>query len=395
MSFQPSINITYDIGKANIFEQYVPNINQLNIMETILSKLIFEQQHANLIVGPYGAGKSLVATMTTTLLTDDLNKKEIKQFFNDVFTVAPSIEEKLKEVTLQKNAYRWLPITITGKSGDFESIILESIEKQCKDLGVTITLKHDATYILELVDSWEKDFKMAYARLEEILISMNITMDDFKKNIASGDDEYVEGFKEIYPKIVFGTPYYNPKKLGFIEQIEYIFSQLDKKKIALFIVFDEFGRFLQTVSKQHIYDTMQAVQDLAEFSNRQSNMGLVLITHTGLQQYSTSNVNLSKEELERVEKRFIEHRLESDSSIYYRSAYKLLNRKEMQSDDMFLATDYENISYYILKYNLFEEMSKDEIEGTVISGCQPIHPLTIQLLPAISNQLGQNDRSWN
>ena len=38
-------------------------------------------------------------------------------------------------------------------------------------------------------------------------------------------------------------------------------------------------------------------------------------------------------------------------------------------------------------------MPHEEIEGTIIEGCQPIHPLTIQLLPSISNVLGQNDRT--
>ena len=46
-----------------------------------------------------------------------------------------------------------------------------------------------------------------------------------------------------------------------------------------------------------------------------------------------------------------------------------------------------------MKYNLFPDMTTEEIEGTIIEGCQPIHPLTIQLLPGVSNLLGQNDRT--
>jgi len=126
MSFQPSINISYDIGKPDIFEQYVPNIKQLEIMDVVLSNLITAEQHSNIIVGPYGAGKSLVATMITSLLTERTNKKEFKQFFKDVQTVAPSIEEHIKDVILKKE-FRWVPITITGKSGDFENIILDNI----------------------------------------------------------------------------------------------------------------------------------------------------------------------------------------------------------------------------------------------------------------------------
>lgn len=391
MSYQPSINIKYDIGKPDIFEQYVPNVKQLDIMTNILNSLVVEKQHANILVGPYGAGKSLVAAMLTSLLTQRSNKKEFKQFFGDIRTVAPTIEEKLKDIILQKN-HRWLPITITGKTGDFESIILENIEQQCKAYDINITLKHDASYILSLMKSWKTQFKDAYERLENLLNEKNLTLKEFEERLNIGDGESVELFKEIYPSIVYGTPFYNPNKLEFIEQIAFIFEQLAKKKIGLFIVFDEFGRFLQTVSNHDIYETMQDIQNMAELANRQENMGLLLITHTGLQQYSSNNKNLSKEELERVEKRFAEYRLESDSAIFYRSAYKLL-AKEDRSESLFFSTSYEKLSYYITKYNLFSGMTKEEIEGTIIAGCQPIHPLTIQLLPAISNQLGQNDRT--
>ena len=82
-------------------------------------------------------------------------------------------------------------------------------------------------------------------------------------------------FKEIYPSIVFGTAYYNPHKIAFIEQLQYIFEQLAKKKAGLLIVFDEFGRFLQTVSNTKIHLTMQHIQDLAELVNRQQNAFLL------------------------------------------------------------------------------------------------------------------------
>ncbi|MER2000766.1 MAG: hypothetical protein ABS882_13415, partial [Lysinibacillus sp.] len=59
MSFQPSINIVYDIGKTELFDSFVPNINQLEIIDRILNDAINTGQHSHLLIGPYGAGKSL------------------------------------------------------------------------------------------------------------------------------------------------------------------------------------------------------------------------------------------------------------------------------------------------------------------------------------------------
>lgn len=382
----------YDIGKAQLFEQYVPNIKQLDIMHDILRSLMKEEQHAHLLIGPYGAGKSLVGAMTTTLLTQQRQTKEIKQFLKDVYTVSSDLEIQMRE-QLSKRTFKWIPVTITGKSGDFETIILESIQKQTLAREIQINLKHDATYILSLIETWELEFPKAYQTLVDILDGIEYTVEMLREKLAVGDSAAVALFKSIYSDIALGTPYHNPIKLDFIEQIQFIFEQLAKKKIGLFIVFDEFGRFLQTVSNAKIYETMQQIQDLAELVNRQANAGLLMITHTGLQQYANANANLTQDELERVEKRFVEHHLVSDSSIFYRSAHKLLNKPEGFIADMFLAKDYEQLHYFIMRYNLFADMTHEEIEGTIIEGCQPIHPLTIQLLPALSNVLGQNDRT--
>ncbi|MCK6255460.1 hypothetical protein LCY76_02320 [Fictibacillus sp. KIGAM418] len=392
MSFQPSINIMYDIGKVQLFENYVPNIKQLDIMDQMIKDLVETEQHAHLLVGPYGAGKSLVGAMITSLLTQNKINKAIKQFFQDVNTVSPELEMDLRE-TLIKNKIKWLPILITGKTGDFESILLESIQRKCEENGIGLTLKNDIVYILELIDIWEQDFNDIYVSLENHLQKSQYTIEQFKEELNNNSESAVHLFKEIYPTIAFGTVYYNPHKIAFTEQLQYIFEQLAKKKAGLLIVFDEFGRFLQTVSNAQIHLTMQHIQDLAELVNRQQNAFLLMITHTGLQQYVNANTNLTQDELERVEKRFLEHRLESDSSIFYRSAHKLLNKPKDYKPDMFLASDYEQFQYLIMKYNLFPNMTTEEIGGTIIEGCQPIHPVTIQLLPGISNLLGQNDRT--
>lgn len=392
MGFQPSINIMYDIGSVQLFKNYVPNITQLDIMNRMIKDLIETEQHSHLLVGPYGAGKSLVGAMTTSLLTQNKINKEIKQFFQDVHTVSPELEFDLRE-TLARNKIKWFPIMITGKTGDFESIILDSIQKKCEENEIVITLKNDKSYILELIDIWEQDYPEVYISLEKYLQKSQYTINQFKGQLNNDSENAILLFKEIYPDIAFGITYHNPHKIEFTEQLQYIFDQLAKKKIGLLIVFDEFGRFLQTVSNAKIHSTMQNIQDLAELVNRKNNAFLLMITHTGLNQYVYSNMNLTKDELDRVDKRFVEHRLESDSAIFYRSAHKLLNKPRDYKPDMFLAGDYEQFHYSIMKFNLFPDMTTEEIEGTIIKGCQPIHPLTIQLLPGVSNLLGQNDRT--
>ena len=102
MSFQPSINIMYDIGKVQLFESYVPNINQLEIMNSVLSDATKSEQHAHLLIGPYGAGKSLVGTMIATMITNlNMNKKVYNQFFDSVYKVSSDLETSRNGFLLQ------------------------------------------------------------------------------------------------------------------------------------------------------------------------------------------------------------------------------------------------------------------------------------------------------
>ncbi|MFP9128870.1 hypothetical protein [Niallia sp. BSM11] len=391
--FKSSINVMYDIGQSDLFEQFVPNVNQIDILNSILKGILDDEHKAHLMVGPYGAGKSMVGALTASLISARKNSKDVKDFLHDVNTVSPESYESLNE-TLNKKEVKWIPVAITGKSGDFDQIILEAVINQIKEHNISISLKGDGEHILKMVSLWQREYPVTYKRLDEYCNRLNILLPEMLTQIKLGDEEYIVEFKKMYPHLTSGAMFLSENNVPFIEQLEYILKQLKTKKIGIFLVYDEFGRFLQTVNQSSIYQTMQGLQDLAEISNRISNLGLLFITHTGLRQYASSNNNLSKSELERVEKRFLDHRLESDSALFYRSAFKILESvRSVDGGNLFLVEDIDYLRSEILKYNLFPDMTSTEVEGAILEGCQPIHPLTIRLLPTLSNILGQNERT--
>ncbi|MER2000958.1 MAG: hypothetical protein ABS882_14415, partial [Lysinibacillus sp.] len=322
----------------------------------------------------------------------NFDRKVYNRFFKSIKKVDQELEESMRSA-ISKNKKQWIPITITGRSGDFEQIILNSIQKSLADYGVEYTLKNDANYIASLLELWESQHPEMLESLAGILEKHDIKFIAFKNSIALGHDDAILIFKKVYSEIAFGMSYHNPLKMNFSEQLEYLLNLLENQNMGLFIIFDEFGRFLQTVPDHKIYETMQQIQDVAELVNRKANAFVLMITHTGLQQYANENTALTKNELERVEKRFFEHRLESDSSIFYRSAHKLLKKNAKEQVNIFNVEELESIRYSILRYDLFPDMTSEEINGLILEGCHPIHPLAIQMLPSMSNLLGQNDRT--
>ncbi|MEM1501937.1 hypothetical protein RG959_00810 [Domibacillus sp. 8LH] len=391
--FQPSINIVYDIGRPELFDQFVPNMNQIDILTEILQGIIEQKQQAHLMIGPYGAGKSMVGALAASLVSARKNSKDVKNFLQNVKTVNPESFELIDAALVQKEV-KWVPVAITGKYGDFDQILLDSIVNELRKQDIFVSLKGDSEQILKTVALWKREYPNTYKKLEDYARRIHTELPEMLSYIESGDEEHILEFKKMYPHLTSGAVFSSASTISFTEQMNHILEQLKGKKIGLFIVYDEFGRFLQTVHQSAIYQTMQSLQDLAEMSNRSSNLGLLFITHTGLRQYAASNNNLSRSELERVEKRFADHRLESDPSLFYRSAFKVLEAtREGEGGSLFLLKDIDYLRNEIIKFNLFPDMKPSEIDGAILEGCQPIHPLTIRMLPVLSNILGQNDRT--
>ncbi|MDG5472073.1 hypothetical protein P6709_09945 [Jeotgalibacillus sp. ET6] len=391
--FQPSININYDIGKPELFEQFVPNVNQLDILVDIISGVTKNDNNTHLLIGPYGAGKSMVGALAASIVTARKNSKLVKGFINNVSTVSVDTK-KVIEFAVDAKTNKWISVSITGRKGEFSEIILEAITQSLRNEGISFSLKGESESIIKTVSNWEKEYPETFNKFKVYCSRLNIGFETFITAIKSGEEEAIIKFKNMYSQLTSGAEFISQNKVSFLEQINYLIHQLSNKKIGMFIIFDEFGRFLQTVNQEQIYHTMQDLQDLAELLNRVNNFGALFITHTGLSQYAASNNNLTTTELERVEKRFKNHRLESDPSLFFRSAFKILEmNREDSGANLFLIKDLEYLRSEILKYNLFPEMTPQEIDGAILEGCQPIHPLALRLLPTLSNILGQNDRT--
>lgn len=383
--YQPSININYDIGKTELLNMFVPNTSQLSIIASILEGVLQGANKSHTIIGPYGAGKSLIGALTGTLLTANKRSKVTKQFIEDVKVVTPSMQ-KIYEELLLTTKQKWIPIAITGRSGNFETIIIDSLVTQLSDKGIEVAMQTEVKQMQAIVTRWHEDYPATYQQFQNLLAS---DIDIFEKKLANEDQETMQQFKTYYSELTAGAKFVAQHEVPFIEQIENIAKQLKRKKIGIVIIFDEFGRFLQSINHEHIGKTMQAIQDLAEFINRSDSMGLITITHTGLQQYFAPT-SFDKAELERVIKRFVEHRLESDPATFYRAAHKML----VTNQDYTISTAYiEQEHRNIAKYNLFPDLTPEEREGAIIKGCYPVHSLAISMLPSLSNMLGQNDRT--
>ena len=59
--FQKSINLTLDTGDMALVNRYIPTRSSVSILKQYLTNIVRGQgEHATILIGPYGKGKSLL-----------------------------------------------------------------------------------------------------------------------------------------------------------------------------------------------------------------------------------------------------------------------------------------------------------------------------------------------
>lgn len=180
----------------------------------------------------------------------------------------------------------------------------------------------------------------------------------------------------------------------FIHQIKTVLNELYKRGLGLFIVYDEFGRFLQNLGSDEIHQTMQDIQDLAELSdhnNELNNLHLLFISHRNFRHYFLRFGHEYQNEFQRIEKRFKIYHIESDRSTFIRLAQVAI--EEIQVTNNLNIVNQDHLVQGLRKYPLFPELNQVEVEKLIIQGAYPVHPVTLYLLPYLSSIFGQNERT--
>ncbi|MGL6009406.1 MAG: hypothetical protein ACRC1D_08115, partial [Culicoidibacterales bacterium] len=178
-------------------------------------------------------------------------------------------------------------------------------------------------------------------------------------------------------------------KGDFLTNVEFIAQKLEEYNLGLYIIYDEFGRYLQAVNEENIYRTMQDLQDIAElFNNQLKNIHLTIITHMSLRNYFTGFDEKYQNEFQRIEKRFKVFNIYSDNTTFLRIAANVI-KTQVET----VPTIADHTRQAVRKFGLFTQFNDTEKENIILTDAYPIHPATLELLPQISAVFGQNERT--
>lgn len=390
--FQYSVNIGYDINHDDKLQNFIPTKSSLELLQEILESTDSSStDRARVLVGAYGKGKShIVLTILSILMRKDWA----------LFTkLKEKIDDKSELNRLIKNYYesnkKLLPVIINGSSTSMQQSFLIALQKSLSDndlLHVMPETNYQAA--INAIEKWKEDFPDTYKKFKK---EIGQPVDAFVKKLEDYDLEAYGDFEKLYPKLTAGSVF-NPF-LGFdiAELYESVVKSIKTEGYSgIFVVYDEFSKFLEANIKQASVSDTKMLQDFAEKCNRSGDnqLHLMLISHKEISNYIDKLPKQKVDGWRGVSERFKHIHLNNNFTQTYEIIASVIKKSKrswgrFQKD---YVDSFDSLSKRYASHAVFSEMSKEEC-NRMVRDCYPLHPVTTFILPRLSERVAQNERT--
>lgn len=393
--FQHSINIAYDLHDEIKIKNFIATNEAIELFEDIFSSTYDSSTNrAHILIGAYGKGKSHIVLEILSLLYEK-NIKLFDRFLAKLKTVNSGLYEDV--LNYIKSDRKLLPIIISGSSTSLSQSFLASLYQTLKKNDFADLMPDtNFTAAINTINKWKSDYPNTYKNFSSRL---NIKVSEYIERLANYDSEIYSNFIELYPQLTSGSEFNPFTGFDIVELYESVNEKLiasEKGYNGLFVIYDEFSKYLESsISKASIND-IKLLQDFAEKCCRsgKKQLHLMLISHKEISNYIDT---LPKEKVDGwkgVSERFTHIVMHSDYSQIY-EIMKIAIQKDVSLWNAFLIEHvnlFENIKTTHTFANLFSKCEEEEINN-IVEGCYPLHPVTTYILPRFSEKIAQNERT--
>ena len=392
--FQTSVNIAYDLHDDNKVQNFIPTMSSLDVIEDVLlSTAPNSTDRARILIGAYGRGKShIILVLLSMLFKKDKalygRLLEKMQMFN------PDLYEYTKEYL--ESARKLLPIVVSGSSASLTQSFLFALQQALNNENLN-DIMPDTHFkaSLNAIESWKADYPETY---KQFLAALGTPIDDYIISLKEYSVEAYETFIELYPKLTAGSTF-NPF-LGFdvVELYEKVVDKLsDKGYEGVYIIYDEFSKYLESSIGNATISDIKLLQDFAEKCARsgKKQMHLMLICHKDIANYIDNQLPKEKVDGWRgVSGRFKHTNLHNNFAQMYEIISAVI-KKDPVFWDSFVAEhkgQFEELEKKYTTNGLIDQTSADGVRSAVY-GCYPLHPVSTFILPRLSEKVAQNERT--
>lgn len=393
-NFQYSVNIAYDIHNSEKIRGFIPTKSSLDLLENVLlSAQKNSSKRARILIGAYGKGKSHIVL---TILSILLRHEPLSDFVH--------LNKKLKEYprleSLVKNYYdsgkKLLPVLIAGSGTSLSQSFLLALNNALKDNKLSdIMPKTNYQAAANVILKWKTEYRSTLKAFEK---AVEISADDFIAKLNDFDVGAYRQFECVYPELTAGSQF-NPF-LGFdvVELYESVAKELRRQKLydGLYVVYDEFSKYLESnIETASVSDT-KMLQDFAEKACRSGDdqLHLMLISHKEIANYIDKLPKQKTDGWRGISERF-EHVLLNNN---FSQVYEIISTVIQKDRKLWQAFKTKNKEKFLALENNYKKgglFAGVKVDGTdsLFEQLYPLHPVSAFILPRLSERIAQNERT--
>lgn len=402
-SFKTAINLYLSLNKPDKVLGYIPTKSSLLFLEDYMNAVIENKEQATLLIGPYGKGKShllLVLLAILSMKRSTENQVVIDNLLGKISSVddEESAVEKVKKIWNNKP---YFPILITDSTGDLNQAFLHGLNEALKRENLE-DLAPDTYYSIALnrLDDWEKNYPATYEALEMELTRRSVNVGSIRAGLKMCSKESLDIFKQVYPSITAGSEF-NPLAVSDVLPVYKSVSERlveDYNYSGIYIVFDEFSKFIESQDGNAVGSNMKLLQDICELSCNSQNAKVffTMVAHKSIKEYgkylSVDMIN----SFTGIEGRIVEKYFVTTSKNNYELIKNAIIKdaeqiKGIPHYEKMLGNDAFNDYYQIPAFK--SKFQKKDFDEIILRGCYPLTPIASYLLLNISEKVAQNERT--
>ncbi len=389
--FQYSVNIAYDIYDDKKIGSYIPTSSSMKFIEDILLSTDNKStDRARILTGSYGKGKSHLVLYTLSLLSghdSSLFLPAIAKAKKENPNLANNIEDYIH------SKKKLLPVIVNATSMNIKSALLQSLNLALDRANLMDTMPTTFFDVaIEKIVSWKEQFNETYLLFEK---KVGETGDSFIAQLKNYNQSYFDLFVKIYPSLTSGSEFNPLMGSDVIDVYDSVCNAIRKKGYnGIFVVYDEFGKFLEGSVEKYSAMDIKLIQDFAEKCNRSgaNQIHMLLISHKGIDNYIGRLPKIKVDAWKAVANRFKAVSIENSESEIYDIIATVLSRDTSDFEKYFdeHKEQFLYLKNLVEKSNVFNGIGMGE---DISVSCYPLHPYSTLMLPIISEMVAQNERT--
>lgn len=402
-SFKTAINLYLSLNNTEKVLNYIPTKSSVHFMDEYLEAVIEEKEHATLFVGPYGKGKSHLLLVLLAILSLERNKeneKVIKQLKKSISNVEEIGTKTVTDIEKVWESKRFLPVIINDTKGELNQAFLSALDDALKRDGLD-SLVPDTYYseALRRIKEWEKEYPDTFVLFKKAVSEYEYDVKSIRAGLKQFETKALEVFKEVYPSITAGSMF-NP--LAESEVLPLYKSVSDKlvefyDYDGIYIVFDEFSKFIEGLEGTRAGNSMKLIQDMCELAEDSSNaqIYMTMVAHKSIKEYgkylSADIINAFTGIEGRIVEKFF---ITSSKNNYELIRSAIIKDKKIVKDipgiDKYFdekASNYYSLPAFKTNFNV------EDFNNVILNGCYPLNPIASYLLMNVSEKVAQNERT--